>query len=196
MPKNVNHEEKKDQIAEAAWRVILNHGMEGASVRNIAVEAGISVGALRHYFATQDELLVYAMTLVTEKVKERVEHIAALDLPPQEKVIKILCEIVPLNKQTMTEMEVWFSFIIHLRHKGDRFALQSDGVLNGIRAVVEYLDANRMLLPGLDQAVETERLYALVDGIALHAMLEPQRLKREQIVAVLTRHIQSICKEA
>ncbi|WP_328284444.1 TetR family transcriptional regulator C-terminal domain-containing protein [Paenibacillus tarimensis] len=32
-------------------------------------------------------------------------------------------------------------------------------------------------------------LYGLVDGIALHAMMEPQRLKREQIVDVLTRHI-------
>ncbi len=67
MPKIIDHEKRRKQIAEATWRTILERGMEGATVRNIAQEAGLSLGALRHYFTTQDELLGYAMTLVKEK---------------------------------------------------------------------------------------------------------------------------------
>ncbi len=43
--------------------------MEGATV-NIAQEAGLSLGALRHYFTTQDELLGYAMILVKESGRQ------------------------------------------------------------------------------------------------------------------------------
>lgn len=71
MPKQIDHEKRRKEIAEATWRVILERGMEGASARNIAKEAGLSLGALRHYFSTQDELLVFAMKLVQEKVMAR-----------------------------------------------------------------------------------------------------------------------------
>ncbi|QDY46516.1 helix-turn-helix transcriptional regulator [Planococcus glaciei] len=67
MPKLTNHEEVKQSIAEAAWRVILEHGMEGASVRTIAKEADLSLGALRYYFKTQDELVAYSRELVYKK---------------------------------------------------------------------------------------------------------------------------------
>jgi AcrR family transcriptional regulator len=42
--------------------VIRRDGVAAASVRAVAREAGTSMGALRHWFATQDELLHFAMT--------------------------------------------------------------------------------------------------------------------------------------
>ena len=63
MPKQVDHEKRRRQIAEATWRLISTEGIEQATVRKIAQEAGLSLGALRHYFATQDELLRFSMEL-------------------------------------------------------------------------------------------------------------------------------------
>ncbi|MBY6274089.1 MAG: TetR family transcriptional regulator, partial [Bacillaceae bacterium] len=60
MPKIVDHEQRKERIAEACWRVILKRGMKGATVRNIAKEAGLSPGSLRHYFSSQGDLYLYA----------------------------------------------------------------------------------------------------------------------------------------
>ena len=68
MPKIVDHDKQRLLVAEAAWRVIRRDGMEQASVRKIAEEAGISPGSMRHYFSTQSELLLYAMTLVSDRV--------------------------------------------------------------------------------------------------------------------------------
>jgi AcrR family transcriptional regulator len=48
MPKIVDHDKQRVLVAEAAWRIIRKNGMEQASVRNIAEEAGISVGSMRH----------------------------------------------------------------------------------------------------------------------------------------------------
>ena len=73
MPKIVDHEARRKELAEAAWRVIRREGLEGASVRNVAKEAGMSLGSLRHYFATQSELLAFSMRMVGERVKERIK---------------------------------------------------------------------------------------------------------------------------
>lgn len=95
--------------------------MEGATVRNIAQEAGLSLGALRHYFTTQDELLGYAMTLVKEKAAARINEVAMKDLPPKEKAVRLMLEIIPTDEETMAEMEVWFAFTAYARHKEKSF---------------------------------------------------------------------------
>lgn len=84
--------------------------MEGATVRNIAKEAGLSLGALRHYFSTQDDLLIYAMELVKERARARIDAIAMQELPPKEKVVRILLQLLPTTDETMAEMKVWFAF--------------------------------------------------------------------------------------
>ncbi|MCM3111720.1 TetR/AcrR family transcriptional regulator [Lederbergia lenta] len=194
MPKIIDHEKRKIQIAEATWRVILERGMEGATVRNIAKEADLSSGALRHYFSTQDELLMYAMNLVKENATARIEKIAQQNLPPIELVLKILLEIIPTNKESLAEMEVWFAFIAHFMHDKSVFEVHHDGILQGLQKLIELLEHFQLLQKGLNKELEIEKLYALVDGLALHAMFEPNRIDKKKIEQVLFSHIQSICK--
>ncbi|PSA91708.1 TetR family transcriptional regulator [Bacillus atrophaeus] len=195
MPKRIDHEKRRKQIAEAAWRVILERGMEGATVRNIAEEAELSLGALRHYFSTQDELLVYAMKLVKEKAAARINEIALQDLPPKEKILNILLEIVPTDDETRAEMEVWFAFTAYFRHKEAVYDAQHDGIFIAMRKLIDYLDQFHLLQNHLDNEIETEKLYALIDGLALHAMLEPERVNKKRIERVLIQHLHSICAD-
>ncbi len=194
MPKIVDHEAKKEQIAGATWRVIVRDGMKGATVRGIAKEAGMSLGALRHYFSTQDELLAYAMQLVRERATARIERIANADLSPKRKVLEILYELVPLNEDTRAEMEVWFAYVFSLGRKADALNVQRD-IYQGIRRLIDLLGHYRLLRDGLDPELTAETLYSLVDGVAAHAFLEPTRLSKERIVAVLTAYIDTICTD-
>ncbi len=192
MPKIVDHDNRKKAIAEATWQVILEQGMKGATVRNIARKAGLSLGALRHYFSTQEELLIYAMDLVKERVTERVEKIALKNLPPKEMVLQMLLEIVPTNETTRAEMEVWLEFVLYFRNKGNRES-QNDGILEGIQKLLDSLDRARFLKNEIDKDLETERLCALIDGLAIHAILNPERLTKERIISILEHHIDEIC---
>lgn len=169
--------------------------MRHASVRNIAKEAGLSLGALRHYFTTQDELLAFAMRLVKERVTARILEVTALPLPPKDKALRILFELVPADRDRMAEMEVWFAFIYHARFGEGAGAAspEDDGIREGLARIVYYLAQEALLKPGLDPEAETERLYALVDGLALHAMLNPERLDGARIERVLAGHLASIC---
>lgn len=185
MPKIVNHEERREQIAEAMWRVILEKGMEGATVRNIAGEAGLSTGALRHYFKDQDELLVYAMRLVNERVEKRALGILQEDLPPREKVIRVFLEIVPMDAERRAETDVWFTFQAHVRHRRDLEGIPEVGVYEAVSKMLSFLEYEGVLKNGLDLTLETERLYSIIDGLALHAFLEPERLKTDLVEALI-----------
>ncbi|MBP1914587.1 TetR/AcrR family transcriptional regulator [Lederbergia galactosidilytica] len=193
MPKIVDHEKRRKQIAKATWKVILEQGMEGATVRNIAQEAGLSLGALRYYFSTQDELFVYAMKLVKANAAERINKIIASELPPFDKVMAILLEVVPIDPETMAEMEVWFAYVFYTRHKEDVLAAKKDEIFKGMRSLLLYLQQQQVLLAELDIEMETERLYALIDGLALHVLLESQRMDKERIVKVIQYHMEKIC---
>ncbi|MGG1660775.1 TetR/AcrR family transcriptional regulator [Brevibacillus sp. NRS-1366] len=193
MPKLIDHEKRKEEIAEATWRVIVKLGMEGATVRNIAKEAGLSLGALRHYFSTQDELLIYAMQLVKERATARIEKIALLeDDPPKDKIMKLVLELVPTNQEKMAEMEVWFAFTAYFRHKQEVFDAQHDGIYRGLQKIINYAEQFHMLPKQVDKDLETERLYALIDGLALHALLEPKRVDKERIERVLVYHLTAL----
>ncbi len=54
MPKIVDHDARREEIAQALWRVVRRDGIRAASVRTVAAEAGWSAGAVRYYFPDQD----------------------------------------------------------------------------------------------------------------------------------------------
>ncbi|MCM3086964.1 TetR/AcrR family transcriptional regulator [Bhargavaea ginsengi] len=194
MPKIVNHEERREQIAEAMWRVILEKGMEGATVRNIAGEAGLSTGALRHYFKDQDELLVYAMRLVNERVEKRAMVILQEELPPKEKVIRVLLEIVPVDEERRAEMDVWFTFQAHIRHRKDLEGAPGHALGAAVSKLFDFLAYEGALKEDLDIELEAERLYSIADGLALHAFLEPDRLRADTVEALIRDSVGKICK--
>jgi AcrR family transcriptional regulator len=193
MPKQVNHEERKQHIAEAMWKVILEQGMAGATLRNIAKEANLSLGSLRHDFPTQEGLLEYAMELVKARATARIAQITTLDLPPKEMVTQILCELVPTTNETLAEMEVWFAFTAHVKHKKDPFNAHHDGIYIGIQRIFDQLEQANLLQDHIDKELEVEKLYAIVDGLALHAMLDPNRVNHERVRNVIEHHMNLIC---
>lgn len=192
MPKIVDHDRRKRQIAEAACAIIAAEGIGQATVRNIARRAGMSLGAVRHYFPTQAELFAYTMNLVKERVNARVAAIANQALPPREKVVRLLLELIPHDPDTSLEMEVWFAYIYHGKYAGGFPDGPEDDLRDGMANILLTLDKHGLLQPGLDLELETEILYALVDGLALHALVDPRKLGRDRVVRALNRYFDSI----
>ncbi len=53
--------EGKEKIIEAARVVISRSGINGATIRSIAEEAGVSTGAIYHYYSSKEEVLYDVM---------------------------------------------------------------------------------------------------------------------------------------
>lgn len=145
------------------------------------------------YFSTQQDLLAYAMNLVKERVHARIDAIVAGDAPSKRKIVDILLELVPTDSGKLAE--VWLAFTFHRKFVSPSgFDALHDGIFDGMNNLVTYMANQRMLKSGLDPEFETERLYALVDGLALHASLDPRRLGPDRIRQVVIGHIDSICR--
>jgi TetR/AcrR family transcriptional regulator, transcriptional repressor of bet genes len=71
VPKLVDHDARRRELADAAIRVIGRDGLERASIRSIAAEAGWTTGVLQHYFDTKDQLLDAALDEIEHRTLER-----------------------------------------------------------------------------------------------------------------------------
>jgi AcrR family transcriptional regulator len=190
VPKIVDHEQRRRELAEAVWRVIRRNGVDGASVRTVAQEAGWSAGALRHYFRSQSELLDFAIELAAERIRQRVGALELAD-DPRRAVEQLLSELLPLDDERRAENEVWLAFTARALIDPQLRVRQAE-IDDALRAA--SLRALEMLgLPaGRVRALEVERLHALLDGLALHGAMRPERIPPRRIVAVLRRHLDEL----
>ncbi len=191
MPKIVDHEERRKIIAKATWNVIAREGLGGASVRSIAKEANLSLGAVRHYFQTQEELLEFAMQLVQEQVTERImEHIQS-PLPPKEQVLNILMELIPPEEKKI-EMQVWLEYISYKIRKKE---LQKESVHEVIVEILHRLQKAGLLKEDILLEEEIVLLHALNDGIALHILMGLVPIERDRIRYLLEKELNRIFVE-
>jgi AcrR family transcriptional regulator len=71
VPKVVDHEKRRKEVAEAAWRVIEREGPDGTNMREIAREAGRTTGVVTHYFRDKRELMAFAFGLMVNSSTTR-----------------------------------------------------------------------------------------------------------------------------
>src|SRR6478752_3383285 len=72
MPKRVDHEERRTQIAEALIQVAGRRGLHAVGMRDVAAEAGVSLRLVQYYFETKEKLLLFGLEHLTARFGERV----------------------------------------------------------------------------------------------------------------------------
>jgi AcrR family transcriptional regulator len=187
MPKDVDHDERREELLESVWRVVARDGLEGATIRGIARETGWSSGVLAHYFADKDDILESALRLAYERIAARWD--AKLEgLTPVAALRELVLDNLPLDDER--ELETKF-----LMNYWSRAIRDGDGVPRPARRGPLLIDRLTVLVRDGQQAGEivleespediAERLLGLIDGFSLHALLDPQRLSRERQVALV-----------
>lgn len=188
MPKVVDPAVRRQEVAAAVWRVVRRDGLDRASVRNVATEAGLSMGSLRHYFGTQSELLSFTLHMIIGRVETRIAAIGP-DGDARERAERILGEVLPMDEERAAENQVWLAFNARALVDPELRALCEeayDSLRTGCRELV------RDLAPGGDLELETDRLHALVDGLAVHAAMRPEHATPTRLRAALARHLDTL----
>src|SRR5918998_1696365 len=188
MPKLVDHEERRRLIAQATWRVISRDGVRAASVRTVAGEAGLSTGALRHYFDDHASLLLFAARHSMELMAVRVfGHLSRAGAEPRPTVQTCLEELLPLDGQRAAESAVYFGLIDQVRflpeHTAFREVMFGQGrrlyrllvgwLAGGPQPTPEMLtgDPAAGSTPLADPRLEVRACSGQLDGAALRATL-------------------------
>jgi len=197
MPKVIDHENRKEIIAEATYRIILKSGLENATARNIAKEAGLSLGSMRYYFSSQGQLYIYCMELINKRFQERAMNLEYPETaPPLEHIKRILYQLLPLDEERRLEMEVWLSFNTKSLSDTELQPLcyrMYEDLYKIVSFAFDLMHQFGILQPNLNIIIEIERLYALVDGLGLHCFLNPNQNTFEMIDSILTHHLELLC---
>jgi AcrR family transcriptional regulator len=102
MPKRVDPEARRRAITDALERLAGREGLAAVTMREVAAEAGVSVGQVQHYFASKDELLLATLREVAARVGRRIG--AAVAAVPdgaseRDRIRAILLELLPLDDE-------------------------------------------------------------------------------------------------
>lgn len=115
LPKQVDHEARRAQISEALMRLASRGGLEAVSLRDVAAEAGVSMGAVQHYFKSKDDMLEHAMAHVYDRAERRIRaRFAAVDREPRPReVVRVLMlEMLALSEESSAEFLTAVSFFV------------------------------------------------------------------------------------
>ncbi|QWF83613.1 TetR/AcrR family transcriptional regulator [Amycolatopsis sp. CA-230715] len=169
MPKVVDPELRRTDIAEAVFRLVAREGVHAASLRRVATEAGLNVGSVRHYFANHEDLLIFAAETMYARVTERVgEHVAAMDAGADKRasVMKMLSEFLPLDDRRRDETTICFAFLAESRLNPELRVL-AQKLHRGLRVLVGHILRGARVH---DIETNTELVSAMLDGLAFNAV--------------------------
>ncbi|VXB60874.1 Bacterial regulatory s, tetR family protein [Arthrobacter sp. 9AX] len=202
MPKIVHAAARRQEVVEAVWRIIAVDGLERASLREVAEEAGLAVGSVRHYFAGSEELLAFSFATVIDSIVARVEKA----LPELQRhapaspehlgaVLTLLGELLPLDEQRAVEACVWMAFRNAARIRpflaaeADRSHREVAALMGRVITALVPADESEEAL-----VVEAERLLATLDGLCMHALLQPGWMTARMCTDVLERHLNGLAR--
>jgi AcrR family transcriptional regulator len=188
MPRIVDVDERRLELTDAAARLIARAGVGAATMREVAAEAGLTTGALTHYFADKRELL--QCTLVASLQGRVARRPAEPSDDPHEALRAALAGALPTDDDTRRHWMVTVAFCAEAAGDSELAATQRDAYRDYRARVATFVDRCGGRVAG-EALVLAEQLIAVVDGVALQALFDPESWPTERQLAALDRAIES-----
>ncbi|KUL53031.1 TetR family transcriptional regulator [Streptomyces sp. NRRL S-1521] len=98
---------RRAQIIEATLTIVRRDGATGVTHRTVAKEAGITTSLTLYYFATLDDLLVAALTSVTDAYTQRIRQLIDTEDDPLDGLARLIAESAgPGRERALAEREL------------------------------------------------------------------------------------------
>ncbi len=200
MPRRVDHEERRRQIADALVRTAATRGLHGAGMREVAAEAGVSLRLVQYYFGTKEELLLAAMQQLaaqfSERVLARIQRMKETGSPasPRDVIAAILTEALPADDERRTFTLVYTAYLA-LSLTDPALAINplvrnSNAVIDVVAAQLRTAQADGDMPAGLDPELEAISLITMSAGLGTSVLADHS--SPEQAQAVIDYHLRRL----
>ena len=189
MPKIVDHQQRRQALADAIVNLVAQGGLSSASVRNVATASGWSTGTVRHYFPTQADLKAFAADAIAHRLRHSVTDRVPANphqLTRRELSTRLLETVLPFSEDQRTDYQLWIEL---MRFDTERPPEERSLIWSeqrwlcrnavAIAAGIPRSSDNRQLFTELADARQ-ERwagyLHIYIDGLASHVMYMPHHV--------------------
>lgn len=186
MPRIVNHDQRRAELAKAVWSLIREAGMAGVTIRKLSEQSGWSSGAIRHYLPNREAILDFAAEQVNAAVEARLRGIV-LTQDDRQNLLNLLYATMPLDHEARIWMEVWLAFV-GAAVSNSNFA-DTQGILYSklhqvfVDIFEEFQRVGWHLHLSPSEAAVS--IHALIDGLSVHLLLH--QITPEQAKTAVTQ---------
>lgn len=187
----MNFDDRRIEVANAAWRVIIREGLDRTSMRAIAQELGSSTGVVTHYFRDKEALILFALERVFENVLDKMKGCTQRE-QGIDRLEAMLFTALPLENRDKDDWKVWVAFLgysIGREHLVQKHRKRYDCLRQMLTQALADLQTANLLRADLDLTLEANALVALVDGIGTGVIICPEQFSAQQQQYLVRRHI-------
>jgi AcrR family transcriptional regulator len=173
MPAPVNHDERRLFVVSVAADLVAERGVAALTVRNVADAAGTSTAIVSHYFADKRHLLLETYRAAAARSTVRFETAASQAGARLEHCLEAL---LPTDAQRLSDWRLFYAFWGTAATDSELAAEQAVRTRSARRRIQRIIRLqNGTGSPGFqpDDAAAARRLLALVQGIAMQAVFDP-----------------------
>lgn len=176
---------RRQSLIEACARVLAREGIAGASVRTIALEAGVSPGLVGHYFAGIDALIAATYAHTGARVDAAIAAaVEAAGPTPRARLEAFVTASFSAPIADPELLATWIAFWSLVRSRPD-IARLHDEQYGHFRRELEELLADCGVSPELRRGTAIA-ITALVDGLWLELCLSPHEFSARE-AAIIAR---------
>lgn len=160
----------REALVRTMIEIIAEHGFDGLSVRGVASRAGVSIGAIQHYFPTKTTMLDAAMTAITSMAAQQSYELASVT-DPAERLHALVELFIPADEADRVA-RVWLAFTARAavdENTRNTYKHLWARVRNELRLLLAAASGNP---EGAEHSAR--ELLALLDGFALGVIAEQQ----------------------
>jgi AcrR family transcriptional regulator len=200
MPRQVDHDQRRHQIAEAVWRLATQGGLETVTLRQVAAEAGVPPRQLQYYFGTRDQLLLGALEILNTDAEQRArERLSALGEAPGALAIVrgVLLEMLPLDEERRNRHLVYAAYFLRFLTEPALAEVARDAApaLAGLLAsLLATAQESGQVSPDVDPVAEATFLAAGAEGLQATVLLGQHT--PEQAVALIDHQLDRVFSTA
>lgn len=189
MPKIVDHDQRRKELADAVLRVVARAGVNAVTVRSVAKEAGWSTGVLTHYYGGRAELLLGALRRAAAITQRRFEAARGAD----DELAQLLEGVLPLDERRLALNRIFLFFYAEAA-TDEAVRAEIAGYLANWRT--DVAEAVERAHPALDAVAAAATLVALADAVSMHAIFDPAVMAQLRAASPVPGWLELITKEA
>ncbi|HOI98307.1 MAG TPA: TetR/AcrR family transcriptional regulator [Rectinema sp.] len=186
MPRIVDHDKRKREIARSALMLFSKQGYHESSFSDIASACRLSRSNIYNYFKNKDEIFHYAVVELLNSITQNIELIAHQDSLTLAQKLQRIYQLFTNDFGDGKNASIILYLSLRLKRKDTKLVATLDNSAVNLRKNIENLFVSENAnLPYVQIAVVTTLFFSLIESSITHSLFTEKAFIQQNIAVIL-----------